>query len=44
MKSAKFGKHLVVVYKEVSSQDEFIITAWRTSKANRLKKKKVEWL
>lgn len=36
-------KHLVVVYKEISPDDGFVITAWRTSKAGQIKKKPMIW-
>jgi hypothetical protein len=36
-------KYIVVVYKEVSATDGFIITAWLTNKINEFQKKQILW-
>lgn len=36
-------KYLVVVYKEISKKDGFIITAFLTSKINQLKRRGIIW-
>jgi hypothetical protein len=37
------GKFLVVVYKETSDEDGFVITAFFTSKIKKIKKRKILW-
>jgi len=37
------GKHLIVIYKETTKQDGFVITAFITSDIERIKKKGVIW-
>ncbi len=37
------GKHLVVVYKEISHSDGFVITAYLTSRLTRLQRRKILW-
>ncbi|MCH8994618.1 MAG: hypothetical protein IH959_06565 [Chloroflexi bacterium] len=35
--------HLVVIYREVSEQDGFVLTSWMTTRIERLLKRKVLW-
>lgn len=37
------GRHLMVIYKETSKQDGFVITAFMTSEVERIKRKGVIW-
>lgn len=43
VKESSSNKWIVVIYKEVSSSDGFVITAYITSDLNRLKKRKIIW-
>jgi hypothetical protein len=41
--SERFGKFVIVVYKEVSANDGFVITAYFSDKKQEFQKKKVLW-
>ena len=37
------GKNLIVVYKEISQEDGFVITAYLSNKVHELKKRTIVW-
>ena len=43
IKSGIMGKTMVVVYREVSPSDGFIITAWLTSRPERIMRRRTVW-
>lgn len=43
MKGGIMGKTMVVVYREVSRRDGFIITAWLTNKPERTMRRRAVW-
>lgn len=43
MKEMKTDKYIVVVYKEVSETDSFVITAFLTSRMKQLERRKKIW-
>jgi hypothetical protein len=44
VKKMQSGKYIVVVYKEVSKTDGFVITAFLTSKMKQFERRKKVWL
>jgi len=43
LKGGIIGKTMVVVYRELSQSDGFIITAWLTNRPERLLRRRVVW-
>ncbi|MFQ6090131.1 MAG: PBECR2 nuclease fold domain-containing protein [Candidatus Bipolaricaulia bacterium] len=43
VKELEDGKYIVAVYKEVSNEDGFVITAYFTTKVDRIRRRGIRW-